>query len=129
MSMMMEDTINIEAVFRPGSGIILEYLDEMGYLKSYGTRIDDIDERHILINMPSERQVPIRIAEGTEITIRRQDDQKKQAYLSHVIVVENRPEKIPVLACNRPEKVEVTPRRRFFRCEVSLPFRYNGENL
>lgn len=123
----MVEKVTAEEVFRPGDNIMIEYVDRGGVIKNYKTRVEDLDSEFLLLQMPIVRRVPVRIREGIELTLWRKEDRKKQAYVTNVYVIENRPGKVSVLACSKPKKITVASRRRFFRCSVKMPLQYSIE--
>lgn len=123
----MVENIAVEDVFRPGDNIMIEYIDRGGIIKNYKTRVEDLDSEFLLLQMPIIKRVPVRIREGVELTLWRKEDRKKQAYVTNVYVIENRPGKVSLLVCSKPKKITVASRRRFFRCSVKMPFQYSIE--
>ncbi len=121
----MVENIAVEDVFRPGDNVMIEYIDRGGIIKNYKTRVEDLDSEFLLLQMPIIKRVPVRVREGIELTLWRKEDRKKQAYVTNVYVIENRPGKVSLLVCSKPKKITVASRRRFFRCSVKMPFQYN----
>ena len=117
----MTDKLQIEDVFRPGDNVLIEMYDKGGVIKNYNTRVEDFEDDYLLLQMPIIQRVPVRLREGRELTLWRKDDLNKQAYLTSVQVVENRPGKISLLVCSKPKEISITSRRRFYRCSVQLP--------
>lgn len=123
----MVEKITVEDVFRPGDNVMVEYVDRGGVIKNYKTRVEDLDNEFLVLQMPIIRRVPVRIREGVELTLWRKEDRKKQAYVTNVYVIENRSGKVSLLVCSKPKKITVATRRRFFRCSVKMPFQYTAE--
>ncbi|MDZ4133326.1 MAG: flagellar brake protein, partial [Dethiobacteria bacterium] len=120
----MVENLAVEDIFRPGDSVMLEFVDKGGVIKNYKTRIEDLDNEYLLLQMPIIKRIPVRIREGRELTIWRKEERNKQAYVTSVFVIENRPGKLSLLVCSKPKQISVTSRRRFFRCSVRLPFEY-----
>jgi c-di-GMP-binding flagellar brake protein YcgR len=121
------ENLAVEDIFRPGDSVMLEFVDKGGVIKNYKTRIEDLDNDYLLLQMPIIKRVPVRIREGRELTIWRKEERNKQAYVTSVYVIENRPGKVSLLVCSKPKQISVTSRRRFFRCSVRLPLEYEVE--
>ncbi len=118
----------IDKIFSPGSRVILEYVDAQEMIKSCSTLIEDLEGVYLVLQTPVVESVAVVFRESQELTLRRLDDQKEEAYVSNVFVVDIRPGKIPLLVCSKPKKIEKTSLRRFSRFGVKLPFKYNSAN-
>lgn len=101
----------------------IESVDENGELVSYRTRIEDVTDQHLVLQLPYQKGVPVRFEPEAPLLILRQDDEQRISYAATVSVVEARPGTLPLLVVTRPVEYEVVPRRRFFRCPVRLPVR------
>lgn len=123
----MEDKVGIKDIFRPGDNVMIEYVDRGGVIKNYKTRVEDLEGPYLILQMPIIKRMPVRIREGIELTLWRKEDRNRQAYVTNVYVIENRPGKLPLLVCSKPNKISVASRRRFFRCSVELPLDYSTE--
>lgn len=121
------ENLAVEDIFRPGDSVMLEFVDKGGVIKNYKTRIEDLENEFLLLQMPIIKRIPVRIREGRELTIWRKDERNKQAYVTSVYVIENRPGKVSLLVCSKPKQISVASRRRFFRCSVRLPFEYESD--
>ncbi len=121
----MTDDILIEKVFTAGSRVILEYVDSKGVVKNCGTRIEDLEGIYLVLQTPTVGNVPVVFRESQELTLRRLVDQKKEAYVTNVFVIDIRQGKIPLLVCSKPKKVGRTSMRRFSRFDVELPLKYS----
>lgn len=123
----MVEKIAVEDVFRPGDNVMIEYIDRGGVIKNFKTRVEDLENAFLVLQMPIIRRAPVRIREGVELTLWRKEDRKKQAFVTNVYVIENRLGKVSLLVCSKPKKITVASRRRFFRCSVKMPFQYKTE--
>lgn len=116
--------------FTVGAQVHLECVDENGELVSHKTRIEDVTEAHLLLQLPYEKGLPVRFEPGGYLLVVRQHDEERVSYAATVTVVEARPGTLPLLVVTKPTDYEVLPRRRFFRCPVRLPVRvgeFQGE--
>ncbi len=125
----MMQNARVDWLFRPGNGLLLEYVDEHGFFKSYGTRVEKLEGKEIMLLMPVEKGKPARIPGGTEMTLLRQEEREQQAFIAYVKVLDIGFEGVPVIICTKPGEIIPTSRRRFFRCEVDLPFSYQGKDI
>lgn len=107
--------------FAVGAQVHIESVDEDGELVSYKTRIEDMTDQQLMLQLPYEKGAPVRFEPASRLLILRQDDEQRVSYAATVSVVEARPGQIPVLVVTKPTDYEVVPRRRFFRCPVRLP--------
>lgn len=132
----MEGSIHAQSQLRPTGGILvegaaqpfsvgaqvhIEYVDDNGELLSFRTRIDDVTDQSLMLQLPYQKGVPVRFEPGSHVLILRQDDEQRISYAATVTVVETRPGTLPLLIVTKPTDYEVVPRRRFFRCPVRLP--------
>ena len=124
----MTDQSLVEKVFSPGSRVILEYVDLENAARNCGTRIEDIEGAYLVLQTPIIDNLPVVFRESQELTLRRLDDQKKEAYVTNVFVIDIRQGKIPLLVCSRPHKINRTSLRRFSRFGVDLPLLYSGSD-
>ena len=114
----------IEKIFSPGSRVIIEYVDAQKAIVNCSTRVEDLEGLYLVLQAPLVENIPVVFRESQELTLRRLDDQKKEAYLTNVFVIDIRQGKIPLLVCSKPQKIEKTSLRRFSRFGVDLPFNY-----
>ncbi len=118
----------VENIFPPGSRIILEYVDLDNIAKSCGTRIEDIEGEYLVLQTPIIDNYPLAVRESQELTLRRLDDKKMEAYVTNVFVIDVRQGKIPLLVCSKPRKIDRTSLRRFSRFGVDLPMLYSSDD-
>ncbi|MFU8793860.1 MAG: flagellar brake protein [Dethiobacteria bacterium] len=120
----MTGEILIERVFAAGSMIILEYVDAAGTVKNCRTRVEDLEGNYLVLQTPVIDNAPVKFRESQELTLKRLDDSKQEAYVTNVFVIDVRQGKIPLLVCSKPKKVDRTSLRRFSRFDVDLPLKY-----
>jgi len=120
--MIMED---ISEIYVSGAQVIIEYLDEDGGYKRYSTRIEELDSRGLILQAPIKKRAPIRINDGQEVEIIKEED--RDAYITRVDVVSNEREEVPLIITTYPEKIEKLPRRSYFRLNVDCPLAVGGE--
>jgi len=116
--------ILIEKIFAAGSRIILEYVDAGGAVNNCRTRVEDLEGIYLVLQTPIIGNVPVKFRESQELTLKRLDDSKQEAYVTNVFVIDVRQGKIPLLVCSKPKKVDRTSLRRFSRFDVDLPLKY-----
>ena len=116
----------IDKIFSPGSRVMLEYVDDQKMIKSCSTLIEDLEGVYLVLQAPVVENVALVFRESQELTLRRLDAQKEEAYVTNVFVVDIRQGKIPMLVCSKPKKIDKTSLRRFSRFGVKLPFIYKN---
>ena len=109
--------------FAVGASVLVEAVDNRGEIVTYRTRIDDMTEKTLSLQLPYERGVPVRFEPDEHLLLIRQDDEQRVSYAATVAVVETKAGSLPLLVVTKPADYEVVPRRRFFRCPVRLPVR------
>lgn len=112
--------------FVVGASVRIEAVDERGELVTYRTRIEDVTEQAIVVQLPYEKGRPVRFAADETVVLLRQDDTRRVSYAATVKVLETRPGSVPLLLLSKPTDYDVVPRRRFFRCPVRLAVRVEG---
>lgn len=120
----MTEADYIMNIFPPGSRITLEYAINQGSIKKATSRIEDLEGTYLVIQAPVVDNAPASFRESQELTLRRIDDLKKEAYVTNVFVIEIRQGKTPLLVCSKPQKIDKTSLRRFSRFAVDIPFKY-----
>jgi c-di-GMP-binding flagellar brake protein YcgR len=121
----MNDKILIEQLFAPGSRVVIEYIAEQGSLRQFNTKVEDLEGNYIALQNPMVDGVPVNFKESQELTLRRMDDQKLEAYVTNVFVIDIRQGEVPLLVCSKPKKINKTSLRRFCRFPVDLSFNYS----
>ncbi len=125
----MKDDLLIEQLFAPGSRVVIEYITEQGSLRQFNTKVEDLEGNYISLQNPMVDGVPINFKESQELTLRRMDDHKLEAYVTNVFVIDIRQGEVPLLVCSKPKKINKTSLRRFCRFPVGLLFNYlTGES-
>ncbi len=119
----------IEKVFPPGCRVTLEYVDDHGSVKKSSSHLEDLEGTYLVLHAPIIDNSPVSFRESQELTLRRIDDHKKEAYVTNVFVIEVRQGKTPLLVCSKPKKINKTSLRRFSRFAVDLPFKYRAGEL
>lgn len=112
--------------FVVGASVRIEAVDEQGELVSYRTRIEDVTDQAVLLQLPTEKGRPVRLVPQEPVVLLRQDDAKRVTYAATVRVLEVRSGQLPLLVVSKPADYDVQPRRRFFRCPVRLPVKVQG---
>ncbi len=110
----------IEEIFCPGSTVELEFVRDDGFVARHSTRVTDLEKEYIVLQAPVLRGVTIHIEEGRELTLRKREDRYKQAYVTSVFVVENRPGRTPAVVCTKPKEIDRTSLRRYSRFNAGL---------
>jgi c-di-GMP-binding flagellar brake protein YcgR len=119
----------IEQIFFPGSRVIIEYSDHGGSLKNCVTKVEDIEGAYLVLQTPVIDNKALSFRESQELTLRRLDDEMKEAYVTNVFVIDIRQGKVPLLVCSKPKKINRTSLRRFSRFGVNLPLKYKVNKL
>lgn len=109
--------------FAIGVSVLVEAVDDKGEVVTYRTRIEDVTEQAVLLQLPYERGSPVRFEPDDHLLLLRQDDEQRVSYAATVTVLETRAGTLPLLVVTKPRDYEVVPRRRFFRCPVRLSVR------
>ena len=109
--------------FAIGASVLIETVDDRGEIVTHRTRIEDMTEQTLSLQLPYERGAPIRFQPDDHLLLIRQDDKQQLSYAATVRVVETRGGSLPLLVVTKPADYEVMPRRRFFRCPVRLAVR------
>lgn len=107
-------------LFYRGAAVKMEFVLEKDVLKNYQTIVEDIEDQYLVLLTPLVDKKAVYIEEGQELTLRFESDEKKQAYITSVFVIENRPGKVPLLVCCKPEEISRTSMRRYARFSVDL---------
>jgi len=115
----------IERLFSPGNRVYIEYVDAQNIINNCSTLIEGLEGIYLVLHAPVVNNVPLAFRESQELTLRRLDAQKQEAYVTNVFVVDMRQDKISLLVCSKPQKIEQTSLRRFSRFGVMLPFKYS----
>jgi c-di-GMP-binding flagellar brake protein YcgR len=118
------DEIRLEEAFSPGAMVTCEVVVKKGLIKKYETSVDDIEKEYLVLKSPVSNNTPVEFEEGQELTLRRKEDKKKQAYVTNVFVIENRAGQVPLLVCSKPREIGKTSLRRYSRFNVELPCSY-----
>lgn len=112
-----------QKLFSPGSQLLIEFEDSHQNKNIYKTVIKNVSEGVIHLQLPSAQSVPI--AAQTKLSVYL--GHVTQSYFFNALVISyqpgNRPSP-PVLTITWPEQIETLSRRKFFRCDVELPFHY-----
>lgn len=88
------------------------------YAGLYDSRIEDINQKHILISLPTLKGVPFPIRPGTEVEVSFITNEGRFSFSS---VVEGRvSEGIVLLQLKRPEYIYRSELRKYFRVETRL---------
>ncbi len=124
----MNDKLLTEIIFAPGSRIVIEYVAEQGSLRQFNTKVEDLEGNYISLQNPMEDTAPVNFKESQELTLRRMDDHKLEAYVTNVFVIDIRQGEVPLLICSKPKKINKTSLRRFCRFPVDLLFNYTTGN-
>ncbi|MDZ4131537.1 MAG: flagellar brake domain-containing protein, partial [Dethiobacteria bacterium] len=124
----MNDKLLIEQLFAPGSRIVIEYVAEQGSLRQFNTKVEDLEGNYISLQNPIVDAVLVNFKESQELTLRRVDDHKLEAYVTNVFVIDIRQGEVPLLVCSKPKKINKTSLRRFCRFPVDLLFNYTTGN-
>ncbi len=119
----MENGLIIEEVFAPGSKVVVEYIDPKGLIKNHITKIEELEGLYIILQTPIVKDLPVPFRESQELTLRRLDSQKDEAYVTNVFVIDIKQGRIPLLVCSKPHKIDRTSLRRFARFGVDLPLK------
>jgi c-di-GMP-binding flagellar brake protein YcgR len=114
----------IEQIFSPGSKVVIEYSDHSGSVHSCATQVEDIEGMYLVLQTPVINNQALKFQESQELTLRRLDDEMKEAYVTNVFVIDIRQGKVPLLVCSKPKKINRTSLRRFSRFGVNLPLEY-----
>jgi len=125
----MNEANLVEKLFYPNVIVQIEYVVEKNIIRKYTTRVEDLETEYLILQTPISDGEPVLINEGRELTLRCEDDKTKQAYLTSVFVVENRPGEIPLLVCCKPREINKTSLRRYSRFTVDLPCTYTAGNI
>lgn len=122
--MLRDDTTEslppVDQVFKPGSNVMIEFIDERGFMKSFSSIIDDISSEGMALFAPVDQGALVKINPGQELGIYRPEGQK--AYVCQVRVLEYKLGSPPLVLTTVPLHVECQPRRRFFRVDVEIPY-------
>ncbi len=110
----------LRQLFYPGAIVSIEFVVDKDMVKSYDTRVADLEKEYLVLQSPEDNGVPVQFEEGRELTLWCESEQDKQAYVTSVFVIENRPGKVPLLVCCKPHKFERSSMRRYSRYEVEL---------
>lgn len=119
----------IEQIFSPGSRVVIEYSDQSGSVKNCVTQVEDIEGMYLVLQAPVVDNQTIKFQESQELTLRRLDDEMKEAFVTNVFVIDIRQGKVPLLVCSKPKKISKTSLRRFSRFGVNLPLEYAADKL
>lgn len=118
----MTDNSVFIKLFHPGSAVNLEYATDRGSLEQYDTIVEDVENEYLILRSPlDDENKVVLIEEGRELTLRCIENKARQAYVTNVFVIENRPGRIPLLVCCKPHKIARTSLRRYSRFNVELP--------
>ncbi len=120
----MSEEEKIEKIFSPGNRVVIEYSDHSGSIKSCATQVEDIEGMYLVLQTPVVNNQTLKFQESQELTLRRLDDEMKEAYVTNVFVIDIRQGKVPLLVCSKPKKINRTSLRRFSRFGVNLPLEY-----
>ncbi|MGM0652397.1 MAG: flagellar brake protein [Bacillota bacterium] len=123
----MQDMDMIEKVFAPGKKLMVEYIDNQMNINSYQTLVEDLEGAYLVLQTPIVNDRPVSFQESQELTLRRIEQQKQEAYVTNVFVIDVRQDKMPLLVCSKPTKIDRTSLRRFTRFDVNLPLSYKIE--
>lgn len=123
----MNDKILIEQLFASGSMVVIEYVTEQGSLRQFNTKVEDLEGNYIALQNPMVDRVLVNFKESQELTLRRMDDRKLEAYVTNVFVIDIRQGEVPLLVCSKPKKINKTSLRRFCRFPVDLLFNYSTD--
>lgn len=121
----MNDKTLTEKIFAPGSRIVIEYAAEQGLLRQFNTKVEDLEGNYIALQNSVVDTVPVNFKESQELTLRRVDDHRLEAYVTNVFVIDIRQGEVPLLICSKPKKINKTSLRRFCRFPVDLLFNYS----
>jgi c-di-GMP-binding flagellar brake protein YcgR len=121
----MTKEVKIEQIFSPGSRVVIEFSDRNGSVKNCATQVEDIEGMYLVLQTPVVDNQTLKFEESQELTLRRLDDEMKEAYVTNVFVIDIRQGKVPLLVCSKPKKINKTSLRRFSRFGVNLPLKYS----
>lgn len=110
----------LQELFHPGATIKLDFAAEKDVIKSYDTKVEDLESEYLVLQSPVEDGEQVTIDEGRELTLWCKKKLDNQAYVTNVCVVENRPGETPLLVCCKPQQIEKTSLRRYSRFKVAL---------
>ncbi len=114
----------IEMIFAPGNKLIVECANEKMVVNRHQSVVEDLEGAYLVLQAPLVDGVPVTFRESQELTLRRLEEEKQEAYVTNVFVIDVRQSKVPLLVCSKPEKIDRTSLRRFCRFPVSLPCKY-----
>lgn len=119
----------LNRLFRPGVEVNFEFVTDNNLVKSYNTRVEDLEQEYLVLQSPLEQGQFVQIEEGQELTLWCETGQNRQAYVTSVFVVENRPGEVPLLVCCKPRQLEQGSLRRYSRYRVDLGCVCTGAGL
>lgn len=120
----MQDPDMVNKLFTPGKKVLIACIDKMIDIKSYQTRVEDLEGAYLVLQTPVIKGKAVSFQESQELTLRLIEQQKQEAYMTNVFVIDVSQDKMPLLVCSKPTKIDRTSLRRFTRFDVNLPLNY-----
>lgn len=110
-------------LFKIGSQLLIEFEDNHQNRNIYRTRISEVNDAEIALQLPPAQSVPIEPQTKLAIYL----GHVSQGYYFNAAVIAyqpGNPSLPPTLIISWPEQIATLSRRKFFRCDVELPFYY-----
>jgi hypothetical protein len=122
----MQDTFTeafLQQHFSKQLDIKIEYNNDRGRVICYCATVHSFQSDCLTISLADNEQLELLKVGQSLILLTDISEEKKNVYFQAVIQ-ELLPGQPLILKLSRPEEVDIRYLREFFRCEVSLPFRY-----
>lgn len=112
----------IKQLFTDGNSIQIEFRDERRIKRVYQTLINLVSDNQIKLFLPEDKPIPIH--PGIKLSVSVYSAQKSDTCYFISEILDYRQEDPSSLTISMPEPVRTISRRKFFRCDVDLPFSY-----
>ena len=112
-----------EEIFQSGNFVQIEFYDENDKKIIYFTYVHCLEKDKLTLMMPLKETSLEQLKPGTKMNIVYRNENEQRDYIFSSRFIETKME-LPVLIINRPPENQFQIGRKFFRCDVKLPFSY-----
>ncbi|MGE5583436.1 MAG: flagellar brake protein [Bacillota bacterium] len=117
----MDENNALKEFLKPGKNVQLEFTADNGRKLIYRTVVWDFDQDQLRLLLPKNDAFFNNLAPDTKVTLICRNDTEENDYVLATQFIKTEPGQ-PLLVIEKPADIKFTVGRRFFRCEVNLPF-------